>query len=116
MAYENEQFDKALENLQKSWLLGSPLAIGGLYEIYKNGGGEIEKDMVTAAAYLYLHESIFDAHFPDDEIGAVTKRMKVRNATILAEQMSAIKPSEVETAIRIAREFLVSNSECCIDW
>ena len=116
--FEKGEFDDSLASLDKAWILGSPLATRGLYELYKHGHGNIEPDKVTAAAYLYLGTALAEAQRPPGsyEKGGVIERMLGRSAELLEQELLSLNQHEVQTAVSMAREILTSNPNCCVDW
>jgi tetratricopeptide (TPR) repeat protein len=116
ISYEQGDVAKSLEYLEQAWVLGSPLALGGLYEVYLNGGEGIEPDPELATAHLYLVDALFDARHIDAELGPVLRRKNLATKTELAERMASLRPSSAERAVELARQILLSNPHCCVDW
>lgn len=116
VSYEQGDVAKSLEYLNQAWSLGSPLALGGLYEVYLNGGDGIEPDPQLATAYLYLREMLFDARHAGADLGSVLERKNAANKSELNEQTASLRPKTAEMAKQMAQEILISNQHCCVDW
>lgn len=116
VSFERGDIAESLDYLNQAWALGSPLALGGLYEVYMNGGDGIEPDPQLATAYLYLREKLFDARHVGANFGPVLERKNAANKLELKEQMATLQPGSAEMAIDMAQKILSSNPHCCVDW
>jgi len=114
--YEDGDHDTAVNYFQKSWLLGNRMALKGLYRVYRNGSENIAPDAITAAAYLYLEHALLNAQHTNREKGLVLAKMLVRSEEKLSNEMWLLQPIDRERAISMARDFLVTNPQCCVDW
>lgn len=115
--YENEEFHRSRTFLDIAWQAGSAESTIGLYRLYKNGEGGVVADNVEAAAYLYLHDAINRAKLAGGyRAGGVIERMLDRNKSRLEAEFLGLKVREVDVAIERAREILVDNPNCCVNW
>ena len=106
----------AITYLEKAWALGSTSTLTGLSEVYMRGSDSLSADPVRATAYLYLHNALFNGIYSDHRAGGVISRQIERNEAELNEALASLVPEQADPIPQIARDMLVENKKCCIDW
>ena len=110
---------ESVEVLERAWMEGRVHALQELAEIYRLGSEHVAADRVMAHAYLYLNTQLrtiqIERRNPMPE-GFQPQSLIAGKKAYLEQHMMLLRPSEVDAAMALAEDLLISNPNCCFDY